>query len=130
MGSIKGKPHPRRYITYRGETRCMADWARVFGLQPSTLRKRMLHGETFEQAILPERPTNLTYHNTAEKKKCRTCRFRGAIKGENIIYCDYILHTGKRRGCPVDQCTRYEKGNPPKKRPAIVVGKGRRRGTF
>lgn len=47
--------------------------------------------------------------------KCKTCRFRS--RTSNVNTCDYIVIAGHRRGCPAgDECTRYEKGNPPTER--------------
>ena len=41
--------------------------------------------------------------------KKNDCRFKGAIiDGKKT--CDYILIIGKMRGCPADQCDKYEKG--------------------
>ena len=36
-------------------------------------------------------------------EKCSTCYYCDKLHG----ICDYILITGKRRGCPVDDCKRY-----------------------
>lgn len=41
-------------------------------------------------------------------KKCSTCRYRAAKTDDNG--CDFYLITNKRRGCPVDNCTEYIKG--------------------
>lgn len=41
-------------------------------------------------------------------KKCSTCRYRGSRSGKNG--CDFYLIKNRRRGCPVDNCTEYEKG--------------------
>lgn len=45
---------------------------------------------------------------TKTKKKCPSCIYRGDAQGKNG--CDYILITGHRRGCSVDECIKYEKG--------------------
>ena len=36
-------------------------------------------------------------------EKCSTCYYCDKLHG----ICDYILITGKRRGCPVDDCDKY-----------------------
>ncbi len=43
----------------------------------------------------------------AGRKLCRTCIYRGRPHKNG---CDYIDHTGKRRGCSVDDCDKYERG--------------------
>lgn len=45
--------------------------------------------------------------SNADRKKCRTCMYRGKKNG-----CDYIEIVGHSRGCSVEECTVYEKGNP------------------
>lgn len=42
-----------------------------------------------------------------DREYCRRCRYRAGEYGDNL--CDYILHTGKRRGCkPGEGCERRE----------------------
>lgn len=43
----------------------------------------------------------------ADRHLCETCKFR-AEKGKG---CDYIIITGKQRGCDPGECNVYEKGN-------------------
>jgi len=39
-------------ITFRGETRCLADWAQLYGLDPNTLHARLtVYGWTVEEAL-------------------------------------------------------------------------------
>ena len=40
-----------QYLTYNGETRCYSEWARRFGLNLNTLRGRLQHGWTVEEAL-------------------------------------------------------------------------------
>ena len=47
-------------------------------------------------------------------RKCSTCKYRtllyhGGASPEYICY--YIIFKRKRRGCPVDDCTKYEEGD-------------------
>lgn len=50
-------------------------------------------------------------------KRCETCWYVGSLRtavdrGGNS--CDYMLITGKLRGCPAgDQCTKYKEGRRP-----------------
>lgn len=42
-------------LTWRGETRCVAEWAREVGLSPATIAQRVQRGWTAEQALsLPQ----------------------------------------------------------------------------
>lgn len=41
----------------------------------------------------------------ADRKKCKTCQYRGIKNG-----CDYIEIVGHSRGCSVESCTVYKKG--------------------
>ena len=47
-------------------------------------------------------------------KKCKTCVYRSPLlNGGSFggVFCEYILYTGHRRGCPGgDECTRYKYG--------------------
>ena len=48
-----------------------------------------------------------------DQTKCkRGCKYYSI----NSQSCDYRLKTGQGRGCPVESCTRYEKGE--KEKPA------------
>ena len=38
-------------LTFKGETRCTAEWARRAGLQPATLWRRLKHGWSVERAL-------------------------------------------------------------------------------
>lgn len=56
------------------------------------------------------------------RRRCSTCRYQG-YRGT----CDYLLKTGKRRGCSADACTVYEerKGKRDKSK-AMTVKRGER----
>lgn len=60
------------------------------------------------------KPENKTASN-ADRHKCRTCMFRatGNTKGAG---CSYIEITGHSRGCSVEECSVYQKGNVVSKR--------------
>ena len=46
----------------------------------------------------------------ADDMRCKTCLWHGVLDG--IICCEYLLCTGRRRGCPAGVgCTRYQQGN-------------------
>ena len=60
------------------------------------------------------KPENKTASN-ADRHKCRTCMFRatGNTRGAG---CSYIEITGHSRGCSVEECSVYQKGNAVSKR--------------
>lgn len=60
------------------------------------------------------KPENKTASN-ADRHKCRTCMFRatGNTKGAG---CSYIEITGHSRGCSVEECSVYQKGDAVSKR--------------
>lgn len=39
---------------------------------------------------------------------CASCRFMTPISDTKVA-CDYIGYTGKRRGCPLGYCDKYER---------------------
>ena len=46
----------------------------------------------------------------ADDRRCKTCMWHGTMDG--IICCEFLLCTGKRRGCKAGVlCTRYVKGD-------------------
>lgn len=55
------------------------------------------------------KPVLKTVDNT-DRHLCKTCRFRGKDYSKNG--CDYIEHNKKSRGCKVENCSVYEKGDP------------------
>ena len=58
--------------------------------------------------------------------RCDKCGYRGSTGTDKC--CDYILHTGHRRGCRPDQCDKFMQGKrrklrvgiPSKKRSAVI----------
>ena len=45
------------------------------------------------------------------KKLCSSCHYRGEVWPHDMC-CDYMLMTGKRRGCHAGNgCTKYKKSN-------------------
>lgn len=59
--------------------------------------------------MFTERPVQKIVDNT-DRNLCKTCRFRGKDYTKNG--CDYIEHNKKSRGCKVENCSVYEKGDP------------------
>ena len=45
-----------RYLTYKGETHTISEWSDIFNLKSGTIRARLAHGYTPEQAL--EMPIN------------------------------------------------------------------------
>ena len=52
---------------------------------------------------------------------CKTCQYRSGM--QNINGCDYLLITGKPRGCPVKGCKRFVEGERIKLQEGIYVEK-------
>lgn len=54
---------------------------------------------------------------------CKKCKYHNhlghATKNAEII-CFYIAHTYKMRGCPVENCTKFEPGRAKKIKEAIM----------
>ena len=53
--------------------------------------------------------------NKTTPHDCQKCKHSTVIKSLHYVACDYYLNTGKRRGCPVGWCDKFE----PKKRGGI-----------
>lgn len=47
----------------------------------------------------------------ADREKCKTCRYRQRKRNEITGSCDYISIAGNSRGCAVEDCNRYVKGD-------------------
>lgn len=47
----------------------------------------------------------------ADREKCKTCRYRQRKRNEITGGCDYISIVGHSRGCAVENCDRYVKGD-------------------
>lgn len=71
------------------------------------------------------------YHNEKgcdSKRQCKTCVFGQYDVGnfKNGYYvCNYILITGHMRGCPADDCNKYEEKKRRRRQPAMTVEKRR-----
>ena len=60
----------------------------------------------------------------SNRQFCKTCKWRGSGKYANssAIGCEYSVKNGHSRGCKVDDCTVYKKGDPEKNTKPIVLG--------
>lgn len=86
--------------------------ARKTGISPGSVYYYM-HPEKYKKQEIP-----LDYRNpdarpgwNADRKKCKTCKFRpaSALKS-NGAGCDYCDLVGHSRGCAVEDCDRYVRG--------------------
>ena len=59
-----------KWITYNGQTKCMADWAEEFKMHPAVLWSRLKRGWTTERALAPRNPA------MTAAEKCRAYRLR------------------------------------------------------
>lgn len=117
-----------RLITWNGITDSVSGWAERYNMNPSTLRCRLKKGMSIEDAL--EKPLQVQNKNgTSEndmqrsvhkKKKCAKCKY--AFVPSGYIYCDYLDYmwttTGKprRRPCPAENCTVFERRSSGKRR--------------
>lgn len=79
-----------RFIAYRGETKCIKDWAETFGVKPSLFADRLRRGYSIEEASL-----------TTPRRTKSEC---GAMKGKFIKLngiVDNIAGHARRLGIPI-----------------------------
>lgn len=94
--------------------------ARETGISPGCVYYYM-HPEKYKKTQI-----SLNYKNpdarpgwNADRKKCKTCRYRQAHNNptdQNKGNCNYIEIAGHSRGCAVEDCDRYVKGTIMKKK--------------
>lgn len=59
--SLKEVKDPRRYLSFRGETHCLAEWARIAGLSEDAIRQRIKAGWAIERVLTtPSRRKHFT----------------------------------------------------------------------
>lgn len=91
------------------------------GMRRPGPRKRTKAIEISELDLEPE-PQKPSGHN-ADRHLCKTCKFRPRpelkVKG---FGCNYIGETKHSRRCKVENCDKYEKGNPKKGSPEDFRG--------
>ena len=83
--------------------------ARETGISPGSVYYYM-HPEKRRKPEIPldyRNPDAYTGWN-ADRKKCRSCRYRA--RPEQVNGCDYIEHAKHSRGCAVEDCDRYVRG--------------------
>jgi hypothetical protein len=51
-----------RLVTFRGQTKVLAEWAELVGIKPGTIQWRLSHGWTAERALTAEADPNLIDH--------------------------------------------------------------------
>lgn len=61
------------YITHKGETHTLVEWAHIVGISPSTLKSRLSYGWSIEEALKPKLykggETRSGIRNTGRRKK-------------------------------------------------------------
>lgn len=83
--------------------------ARETGISPGSVYYYM-HPEKRRRPEIPldyKNPDAYTGWN-ADRKKCRSCRYRA--RPEQVNGCDYIEIAKHSRGCAVEDCDRYVRG--------------------
>ena len=83
--------------------------ARETGFSPGSVYYYM-HPEKYKKQEIPLDYRNPDAHPgwNADRKKCRSCRYRARPEQSNR--CDYIEHAKHSRGCAVEDCDRYVRG--------------------
>ena len=103
------------------------------GLSPAEIRKITGYSyATVWNAMNPELITKREVEPPVErpagwnkdKQACKKCKYKGKGAGKvrvdrlsSLNGCDFIVHTGHMRGCKVEDCTRFVKGNKIKANP-------------
>ena len=64
----------------------------------STRRSREKQRERYEELKAVKAKIPKPAGNKKNRAWCSTCIYRGGLR-DGTFTCDYILHTGKRRGC-------------------------------
>lgn len=83
--------------------------ARETGFSPGSVYYYM-HPEKRRKPEIPldyRNPDAYTGWN-ADRKKCRSCRYRA--RPDQLNGCDYIEYAKHSRGCDVEDCDRYVRG--------------------
>ena len=57
-------------------------------------------------------------------KLCRSCIYSCASSASATVSCNYLLITGKRRGCKIGECDKYEKGKRKKTKNFLFAKNG------
>lgn len=78
--------------------------AKHYGMSEPTAKKELVRLGLYERR----------YPQKSKKRKCKKCVYRGKL-GQQTTCCEYILVEGHSRGCPVDDCTCFKKGEPAKR---------------
>ncbi len=69
--------------------------------------RQRIHNEKLAKSYTEWIKRQANKQETRDRAYCKPCRYHSGTYGENL--CDYILHTGKRRGCKAGEgCERRE----------------------
>jgi len=47
-------------------------------------------------------------NHIVDNERCKACKFFNS----NLIICDYLERTGTIRGCPIENCEKFERADP------------------
>ena len=112
----------KREITMDGKTMCVQEWCDLYGIsRPMVWHRMASYGWTFEQALktpLGVRPERKKQHLCVQRI-CKKCRHSWKTSG--TWTCRYILDEFKRRPCPADKCTEFEKDTRKRQEPFMGV---------
>ncbi|MGC4018925.1 MAG: hypothetical protein QM793_06680 [Muricomes sp.] len=74
----------------------------------------MKYGTVYYYLNQDKKPAVASGHNS-DRHLCKSCKYRSSEQSKKHG-CDYIDVVGHSRGCEVEECSVYEKGNPVSKR--------------
>ncbi len=74
-----------------------------------------------ERGIVDKKPTGKKSHKHTSECKKNDCIYKATAGGTKI--CDYFGITGELRGCPVQGCIKYTKGNKRRRRMVMDINK-------
>ena len=71
----------------------------------------------------------LLYKTRKTPEKCEGCTYRQMLgTNQNDTACMYLLMTGHRRGCPVEECDKYEKRYENRRKVDLLFGHRKKAG--
>lgn len=100
------------------------------GLTPKEIAEELhikyqaAYNVVYKSGVINRKPTKKTKKDGKnwDRHKCKSCIYRsnGSLKGKGAR-CEYILFTGKSRGCEVHDCNKYKKGPRLRKYPEYII---------
>ena len=77
--------------------------------------------ENNSQEIQAKPPKEVVPGHNADRHLCKICKWRGKKNNPNGVGCEFAQYHDHTRGCAVEDCDVFEKGNPAKQKKPIVL---------